>query len=203
MIGSSLNFTEFVNKKVQTRNFYLRNLRAVRSSIPQNTRILLVTSSICSTLDYCNSLLISSPKYLTDRLQKVLNKAVRFIFNVRRRDHISPYLYKLHILPVIYRIKFKVSSLAFKVTRRTAPSYMLDKVKMFTPPSDRPLREGCGRDKWMIQSNLDIQKSSAFISKMITTWNALPWELRQLEDLNSFKSQLKTFYFKQAFSELL
>ena len=202
MLGTSLNFTEFTNKKIQTCNFHLRNLKAVKNSMPQSTRILLVTSSICSTLDYCNSLLISSPKYLTDRLQKILNNAVRYIFDVRKRDHISPYLCKLHILPVIYRIKFKVSSIAFKVTRGTAPEY-LDKVKMFIPPSDRPLRDGCGRDKWMFESTLEIQKSSAFIPKMITTWNALPWELRQLEHLDAFKSQLKTFYFKQAFGKLL
>ena len=201
-LGTSMNFTEFITKKIQTCNFHLRNLRAVRSSIPQSTRILLVTSFICSTVDYCNTLLVSVPKYLTDRLQKTLNSAVRFIYNVRKRDHITPYLKQLHILPVIYRIKFKITSIAFKITRGIAPVYLNDKVKMFTPSTSISLRHGCGRDKWMFDSDVSVQKSSNLISKMIVEWNKLPLSLRKLESFDVFKTNLKTFYFKKAFKEL-
>ena len=96
-LDPNLNFSKFINKKISNCNFHLRNLRAIKNSIPQKTRIILVTSLICSTLDYCNALLICVPKYSIDLLQKVLNKAVRFIYDVRSKDHITPYLYKLHI----------------------------------------------------------------------------------------------------------
>ena len=201
-LGTSLNYIEFVNKKIQACNFHLRNLRAVKNSIPQSTRILLVTSFICSTVDYCNILLISAPKYLTDRIQKTMNKAIRFIYDVRRREHITPYLKRLHILPVIYRIKFKASSLAYKVTRGTAPSYLNDKLKMFRPSSNTLLRDGCGRDKWMFESNVSVHKSSTLIAKLIVEWNQLPLNIRKLTSFDIFKSKLKAFYFEQAFGNI-
>jgi hypothetical protein len=201
-LGPSLNFSEFVNKKIQTCNYHLRNLRYVKESIPTNTRIRLVTSLICSNIDYCNALLLCSPKYVLDRLQKVLNKAVRFIFNVRKRDHISPYLYKLHILPVTYRVKFKVSVIAFKVMRGVAPAYLTNKVQKFEPTCNKYLRPGSGRDKWMFENNIAVQKSSTFISKMITVWNELPLTLRQFENFSTFKSKLKTHYFTLAFASM-
>ena len=201
VLGSSLNFEEFANKKIQTCNFHLRNLRAIKNCIPRKTRIVLVTSLICSTLDYCNSLLICAPGYVLTRLQKVLNKAVRFIFDVRLREHISPYLYSLHILPVSYRVKFKASTIAYKLVNGNAPSYLMEKAPLFKPTSDKPVRQGSGRDHLMFDSNLAMQKSSMWIAKMIIEWNKLPFDLRCLQDLDVFKSKLKTHYFKQAFKQ--
>ena len=201
VLGSGWNFDEFVNKKIQTCNFHLRNLKAIKRCIPRKTRIMLVTSLICSTLDFCNSLLICSPKYILDRLQKVINKAVRFIFDVRMREHITPYLYTLHILPVAYRVKFKVSIIAYKIMKGIAPKYLQDQVSLFVPMSDKPRRVGSGRDHLMFQTNITLQKSSTWIAKMIIEWNRLEFDLRNLPDLNSFKTKLKTFYFTEAFKD--
>ena len=203
VIGPSLNFSEFATKKIQTCNFHLSNLRAIKKSIPQNIRILLVTNLICSTLDYCNSLLICSPKYVIDRLQVTLNDAVRFIFDVRRREHISPYLYKLHILPVLYRIKFKVSLIAFKVMNGMAPLYLTDKAPTFQPRCDKPKRQGCGRDEFMFDCNLSLMKSKTWLSKMVCEWNLLPLALRLSKNIEQFKSRLKAHYFELAFEKFV
>ena len=202
LLGKSLNFSEFVTKKIKTCNFHLRNLRAVKQSVPRNIRILLVTTLICSTIDFCNALLILSPKYVITSLQKVLNKAVRFIFDVKRREHISPYLCQLHILPVAYRVKYKVSVIAYKITRGEAPKYLMDKVKMFHPSCDKPFRLGAGRDRLMFHCDLAVHKSTTYVSKMIIEWNELPFALRQSENINVFKSNLKTYYFQKAFGDL-
>jgi hypothetical protein len=201
ILGPSLNFSEFATKKIQTCNFHLSNLRAIKKSLPHNIRILLVTNLICSTMDYCNSLLIGSPKYVTDRLQKTLNDAVRFIFDVKRREHITPYLYKLHILPVVYRIKFKVCLVAFKIIRGMAPLYLADKTQTFQPMYDKPMRQGCERDELMFECNLSMIKSATWISKMMREWNQLPVELRFSRDIETFKAKLKRHYFELAFVE--
>ena len=126
---------------------------------------------------------------------------MRFIFDVRLREHISPYLYSLHILPVSYRVKFKASTIAYKLVNGNAPSYLMEKAPLFKPTSDKPVRQGSGRDHLMFDSNLAMQKSSMWIAKMIIEWNKLPFDLRCLQDLDVFKSKLKTHYFKQAFKQ--
>jgi len=49
-------------------------------------------SLIVSKLDYCNSFLAGCSKHLVDKLQRVLNSAVRVIFGGDRREHIVNYL---------------------------------------------------------------------------------------------------------------
>jgi hypothetical protein len=151
---------------------HLRNIRAIKKCIPRSTKILLVTNLIIANIDYCNALFICSPKYVTDLLQKVLNKAVRFIFDLKRTDHISPFLCQLHILPVLFRIKFKVCLIAFKIINGMAPGYLADKVNLFRQTSTAYHRLGCGRDWLMFEFDLYQQKNCTWISEMILEWNS-------------------------------
>ena len=41
-------------------------------------------------LDYCNSVLAALPQSTTEPLQRVQNAAARLIFNLGRREHVSP-----------------------------------------------------------------------------------------------------------------
>ena len=126
-LSQKLNFVEFVQKKIQICNLHLRNLRSVRNCIPHKAKVILVTNLIFSNIDYCNGLLLCSPGYLITKLQRTLNKAIRFVFNIKREEHITPYLFKLHILPLFYRIKFKMSLIAYKMSRNIAPAYLNEK----------------------------------------------------------------------------
>jgi hypothetical protein len=201
--GPRLDFKEFAMKKIQTCNLHLRNLWAVRKCLTIPSRILLVTNLIISTIDYCNSLYIGAPKYIIDLLQRALNKAIRFIFDIKRRDHITPYLYKLHILPVSYRIRFKVGLIAYKVLHGIAPVYLSDKMKMFCPTSTAYLRLGTGRDKLMFDVDVQQRIIGSLISKIMVEWNSLPLNIRNLKEITVFKSRLKTHLFKEAFSDLI
>ena len=80
-----------------------------------------------SKVDYCNSLFIGLPKKHLRKLQKLINASVCFIFNIhgiRRQRHISPYLKRLHFVPIEHRINFKISILTFKCLNKLAPSYL-------------------------------------------------------------------------------
>ena len=199
----SLSFSKFVEKKIRTCNFHLRNLKSVKHAIPYASRILLVKSMILSQLDYGNGLLIGVPKYVTERLQKVLNKAVRFIYNVNWKDHMSPYLCKLHILPIEYRIKYKVSLVAYKVTKKMAPDYLINKMKLYKRHGGPLLRHGSARDELTFDCDLSTMKSHNKIDKIIVVWNKLPYALRNSKDIATFETGLKMHYFKEAYKSLL
>ena len=203
MFGKRMNFKEFASRKIQICNLQLRNLWAVRKCLPTETRILLVTNLIISSLDYCNSLLICSPKYVIIMLQKALNKAIRFIFNIRREEHITPYLFKLHILPVSFRIRYKINLIAYKVLQKISPVYLIEKMKIFCPTTTAHLRPGHGRDHLTFDITLNQVKVGNLISRIISEWNKLPLNLRKIEEITIFKTHLKTHLFKEAFAKLL
>ena len=72
-------------------------------------------------------------------IQKVLNSAMRFAYNLKGRDSVSEYLKNAHILPVKFRIMFKSCVMVFKILDGSSPEYLKDLVTVI-PPNPRFLR---------------------------------------------------------------
>ena len=87
------------------------------------------------------------------------------------------------------------------MSRGTAPFYLNTKVEMYKQTRDKPYRYGIGRDKFCFDCKVDHHKSQTWLSKLIVEWNCLPYELRKITDFENFCTSLKTYYFKQAFSD--
>ena len=75
---------------------------------------------------YCNSFYISRPNYLLRNLQSVVNRSTRLIYSLSPQVPTTPYVIKLHWLPVRARIEFKICLLAFKVLKYGEPRYLAD-----------------------------------------------------------------------------
>ena len=75
-----LTFEKQVDMIVKTCNIHLRNLRVIGSKLSYDLKRQLVHCLIFSKLDYCNGLLFGLPDCLVNKLQKVQNSCVRFLF---------------------------------------------------------------------------------------------------------------------------
>jgi len=64
----------------------LRQLRSVRQSLDTESTTTLIRTFVSSRVDYCCSLLIGSPRSVTDKLQHVLNAAPRVITNTKKYE---------------------------------------------------------------------------------------------------------------------
>ena len=64
----------------------LRQLRRVRRSLDTESTATLVHAFVTSRLDYCNILLVGSPKTVIDKMQRVINAAVRIVSGTRKYD---------------------------------------------------------------------------------------------------------------------
>ena len=134
--------------------------------------------------------------YIIKRLQVVLNNAIRFVFGLKRSDHITYFHFKLHFLPIIFRVRFKLSLIAYKITRGLAPKYLEEVFQRYSPTTSLTLRPGCGRDTLMLTTKYE---NAPLFSKLSCEWNGLPLDLRLVNSIEIFKGKLKTFYFRQAF----
>ena len=89
---------DHISSVCQKCYYQLRQIRRVRKSLSDASKLLLVLASVHSRLDYCNSVLHSLPWSRLQLLQSVLNSAARLIRSLRRFDHITPVLIDLHWL---------------------------------------------------------------------------------------------------------
>ena len=184
----------------------LMSWKRIAPSLTEDVKLLLVKQIILSKVDYCNSLFAGLPDTTIQSLQSIVNCAIRFIYNVRKRDHITPYIMKSHILPVKYRIDFKVCTLVFNCLNNSAPEYLKDLVKWNIP--SRPLDNGISsnnhprrtQDPFLLEIPTDFGNRTRYRSRCFShyaprCWNKLPYELRSHTSKDVFSNNLKTYFF--------
>jgi len=66
------------------------------------------------------------PAHSISRLQYIQNSATRLLTYTKQTAHITPFLFKLHWLPVSSRITYKILILTLKSLNGLAPSYLSD-----------------------------------------------------------------------------
>ena len=159
---------------------------------------MVIHAFIFFRLDYCNSLL-SGLGYLKNvsRLQLVQNAAARLLTGFNRRHNITPILASLHWLPVHFRIDFKILLITFKARMGLAPSYITDMLTPYEPA--RSLRSLGGAFLVFPKSRLKCRGDCAFAIRAPQLWNNLPKEIRLARSVSSFKSLLKTHFYRLAF----
>ena len=162
---------------------------------------MLVKTLILSKLDYCNALYVNLPNYLIKKLQNVLNAAIRFIHNLDYRcEDLKHYFEMSHILPICYRIKYKVCLVTHKALHGECPDYIKNLINLYVPRKDT-LRTG--NDLFLLANPPLLTSSMAdrrFSYHAPMIWNNLSKDIRSCTGTETFKSKLKTHYFKEFLS---
>jgi len=187
-----------VKRVVQTGCLHLRNIGQVRNKLTESSTKSLVQSLVISRLDYGNSLLCGLPIDLVTKLQLVQNKAARLVTLTKKRDHVTPVLCRLHWLPVDVRIDFKVLLMVYKALHGLAPYYIRELLNDYQPT--RQLRSSSNIMLQIPRTRTVRYGDRAFSAYAPKIWNILPLHVRQSDTISSFKSRLKTHYFKLKYS---
>ena len=201
IFDNAMSFNPQINNIVSSGYNTLRNLWNIAGTLTLELKLQLVHALIISKIDYSSTILLTANKGNRHRLQKLLNSSVRFIYNLtgeRYSNHITPYLKKLHILPVEYRIKYKVALYVYKCVHGLAPPYLSSLVHQKFANYDLC----CIDDLFLLDSDFKPKTHfgrSAFSYSCLNTWNSLPADLKMCSDIVHFKKRLKTHYFRLCF----
>ena len=204
IIDNKLSFKNHFNSVIKTCNFQLRRLSSIIKYLNTETSKTLVHAFITSRVDYCNSLFVNLPNKDLVRLQSVLNRAARLIFKLPPFTSTSPYLYELHWLPVKARIEFKICLLVFKALKFNQPAYLNELFIYYTPRSNAILR-AADDPHLLIVPRLNRHSSFAFQAISYAGplfYNKLPFNLKEVNNVDSFKKLLKTYLFKNSYDSV-
>ena len=154
---------------------------------------------VSSRLDYCNSLLYGVSKSNIAKLQRVQNALCRIIFRLDKMSHVTPFLKKLHWLPVQHRIyvsSFKYNLLVFKAINLSQPLYLSALIRSSSFTHGNRLSISSTRPKKHIGRH-------GFAVAAPAEWNKLPQTVRSQQTIDDFRSQLKTHLFRLAYPTLV
>ena len=197
----SLSMTTHINHVCRSVTYYLRGISRFHKFLCKQYCETLVLALVTSRLDYCNSLLYGLPNSALSKLQLVHNMAARVVSLTGKYEHITPVLKDLHWLPVKQRINYKIILMTFKVLNNLAPDYLRELIHVFHPVNSN-MRSANKLFLELPKSRLVTCADRSFEVAAPTLWNKLPESLRLITELDRFKSELKTYLFKQAFSDV-
>lgn len=193
-----LNAERQVNALCSMSYYHLFNIGAIRNCLSKSSVEKLVHAFMTTRLDFCNSLLVSAPQRLINKVQRLQNAAARIVNKTPKRDHITPVLRELHWLPIRERIDYKLALLTWQCLHGCAPKYLQELISIYEPPRD--LRSA---DELLLV--IPVPRTAlgrrAFSFAAPRIWNDLPLFLRLASSRDIFKRQLKTFLFKRAFND--
>ena len=199
-LDPAMSMSCHINKVTSKGYYYIDNFYRVADKLTHKLKVKLITSYVLPLIDYCNVIYTCANTAYRYKLQKLLNSAARFIFNLRgrkKRLSITPYLKKLHFFTVEYHIIYKFCLLVYKCLYGLAPQYLTD---LLTPNiADSSLRSSSD----LLSLSLKVPKSSygahAFSYFAPYHWNKLPLGIRLSTSVDMFKKSLKTYLFSQCY----
>ena len=190
----TMNMDKHISYVCQSAFYQLRRIAEIRPFLTRAAAENIIHALITSRLDFCNSLFAGLPSSAIKRLQAVQNAAARLLTGTRKFDHISPILHELHWLPVQQIVQYKILLLTFKALHNQSPSYISELISV------RHLRPGlrsAGLSLQIPNTRLKTYGDRAFSSVAPRLWNSLPSHLRNCDNLDTFKLELKTYLFQQ------
>ena len=199
VLDAELSMSQHINSVVRSCYCHLRQIAHIRPHLTNEAAATLINCLITSRLDFMNSLLHGIPSNLVRKLELIQNNAARVVCQKKKRDHVTPLLKALHWLPIDFRIQFKINLITFKAIHGLAPAYLASLIIPYVP--SRTLRSSSQGQLVEKKARCKRTGDRAFSVCAPKLWNALPQNIRESANVKCFKTALKTFYFRLAFTE--
>jgi hypothetical protein len=163
----------------------LNRLYKFRHGTPLETRIRLVNSLIVPHIDFCDIVYCDANGEIEYKLEKLLNSCIRYVYNLRKFDHISKFYNLISWLRISERREFHVLCFVYKILRTYQPSYLKE---MFTLMSSVHSRNTRSHEYYL---QIPKCKVESFASIGARLWNKLTKDQCCKSTYQSFKSCLQ------------
>ena len=185
------------NVALSTSNLEYRSNQEV---LDQDTCHHIVRSFVLSRLDYGKWLLAGSTNAQLNKLLRIQNRAPRLICGAKRRKHISPYLARLHWLPVRQRVNFKLPVYIYQCLNGSSPRYFSSDIVLHSTQSSSHhyLHSQADHTRLHIPKTHRSKGDKTFFVIGPRLWNMLPIVTREAASLIVFKKLLKTYLFSHS-----
>lgn len=159
----------------------LRNLSLSQHFTPQNTRLMLAKTLILPHITYGFQIFCSPSAVMKRKLLVVFNNLIRYVFLLRRYDHVSPFRNKILGCTLEAYLDYLVIIYLHKIIISKQPPYLHEKIHFFRS----------SRSPSILQPDFScLTTERQFFTHAVRLWNALPLSIRRLHNNDRFDEYL-------------
>jgi len=177
-----------VNFIIKSCFITLKPLFRSKKFLTQEIRIKIIQSLIMPKFDYCDIVYMHLSTKLQNKLQKMHNLCIRFIFNLKKFDHISNYFKQLNYLDLAKRRLLHLGCLLFKLNINDTPKYLKD---MITNTNEIHNYNTRSRNYIPNINKSSGQKMFKFYAPKF--WNNIPTTIKNASNICEFKQMYKAY----------
>ncbi|XP_022816241.1 uncharacterized protein LOC111349367 [Spodoptera litura] len=189
-IDSNLSWASQVNEVSRKVHFSIHSLRRLQTLLPVKTKIHLVQALILPLIDYADACYLGVTEELLNELERLQNVCIRFVFGLRKFEHISEFRNRLKWLPIRLRRNTRILCLLYNILFNPAyPTYLRDRFSLVRPP-EVLTRSHLKSYLKIVPHNTDFYSYSFYVHA-VRLWNSLPPNIRDAKSISVFKRQCR------------
>lgn len=193
IFDNHLSWKSHVNAVSKKVNFTFQSLKRLQKFLPHYTKVTLAQALLLPLLDYADICFLDANEELLNKLERLQNLCIRFIYGLRKYDHVSTYRSQLKWLPIRKRRNTHVLSYLYTILNNPlAPSYLRERFDYLVP---RGVQTRTIKSLLLkVPSCESSRYAGSFTVKSVKLWNSLPHRIRASPSLDAFKTRLKEYY---------
>lgn len=174
----------------------MHSLKLMKNFLPQSTRMTLVNALLFPILDYADVCYPDATEEQLNKLERLQNLCIRFVFGLRKYDHVSVFRTQLKWLKIRKRRDLHTLCLLYKTLGNPlSPKYLSESFSPLYGP-ERNARHS-KRLQLAAPDSCTVGYHRTFAVKATRLWNSLPLEYREATSINVFKSRVYNHFLSQ------
>lgn len=172
----------------------MHSLRRLQYFIPHKAKLMLVSTLLLPIIDYADICYPDVTEELLNKLDRLLNLCIRYVFGLRKYDHVSHFRTQLKWLNIRFRRSVHVLVSLYSILNNPkTPVYLKSRFKFLCDSHNIPLRSTFN-NLLKIPSHSSSRYSDSFTVSAARQWNKLPLAIRQASSVNVFKRLVTTHF---------
>lgn len=185
VFNNNLTWTDHVNTLVVKIYIKLRTLWSVQYFTPLNVRILLAKAYLIPSLTYGCELFCNCDSASRKKLEVLYNNIVRYVYGLRKRDHISSYSKNLFGVSFENLLRIRVLIFLHRLIYTGKPKYLYENIRFSKS------RRG---NRIILPQFRSLVSEWQFYINAVRLWNALPHNQQSNSNAMSFKKFLFNYF---------
>jgi hypothetical protein len=136
-LDQTLSWSVHVQNVIKKALSTLIQIRRNSTVLPALIRKRIVQSLVFPQLDYGSLIMSGMSQYLSVKMQRMQNACIRFVYDLRRDVHVTPYYKLSNLLKYADKRNLYMAIAVFKIMRSEKPPYLFNRFQHLSQVSQR------------------------------------------------------------------